>query len=86
MPVPRHQREKRPQRPRVHSRIDPVPMNRPPGDGKNPVLLVIAHGLRGNPVPPRQIDRPQLPTRLKVMSHTPAEIPQKLPPKVQRYR
>jgi hypothetical protein len=51
---------------------------------KDPGRLVVADRLRGQAVPARQVNRPELATVLKVLPHCPADIDEKFTLLVQR--
>ncbi len=86
VPVAGYQGEKRAQGPRVQRRVGAVAVGCATGGREDAGLLVVPDRLRGQTVSACQIDRPEPFTVLKVSSHGPADIAEKFPPKVQRYR
>ena len=81
-----HEGEERAQGLRVQRRVGAVAMRGAFGGRKDAGRLVVPDRLRGQTVPARQVNRPELSIVLKVSPHCPANIAEKFQPMVQRYR
>lgn len=84
--VSRPEGEERAQGLRVPLGVGAVAMRGAFSGRKDPGRLVVADRLRGQTVPARQVNRPELATALKVSPHRPANINEKFSWSVQRYR
>jgi hypothetical protein len=81
-----HEREERAQGLRMPRRVGAVAMRGAFGARQDVGRLVVADRLGGQPVRARQVNRPEPSAALKVPRHCPANIDEKFPLLVQRYR